>query len=680
MNARWGEVLDTVLPVGVNGTARVYRGGVLTTAVNVVERGSISAATGVAGAAINLMTLAGRYGSPLITVDSRTGRPRTPWGLVYRQRFCPLCVKASRGRRQLEWFLPWITTCTEHRCFLADTCPQCEQVQVVTDWFRANMYTYEDRCRRLVDDGGPRPVRCLARLARSPVDKLRPGHPVLTMQQRLTELLTEDSIDIGVYRVAPVSPAQLLIDVQALGNRIARTPDLADLITMFGGRATEHEIGRWHRRMQIPADSRLTHTKATGTSGALRVGLAQPAAWVGTGVAAAMTVLMQPSLEDAGHTLRSATRAEPPRQLRYRPHTARDEPSPVVTAIELKARAADFTVLDTLRYRTITDLPCLPDIGRHDTTHTMLHAVPTLFWPDWAFRLDTGQLPWSTARQVMSRLLLTIGCTMAIPELERRLRTTVEAQRVHQAANDLHAHPNWEGIISALLRLHNYLQSNPAPIDYQRRRSMSYDGLLPEAQWMKLVAEQGLRTSPSTATAARLWLIEQLSGAPVRIKEDELPCRGVCTDRMRTTLTPQLVDNLDTIATQFLQTHGAAGEPPTWSPPLSLLEGLALPGTPPETVDPNKIHELVTSGCKIPAIARQLDASVWKARYQLEHHPIGAVAQTRPTRPGKGYGSGGAGARVRALLSEDTVRRLLVEQGLTYPQIVDSLELEYDPT
>ena len=399
-------------------------------------------------------------------------------------------------------------------------------------------------------------------------------------------------------------------------------------------------------------------------------------------MAAALTVLMQPSLEDAGRTLRSALRAEPPRELRRRPHIARDEPSPVVTAIEIKARSADFTVLDTLRYRTITDLPRLPDTGRHDTTHAMLHAVPTLFWPEWAFRLDTEQLPWPTARQVMSRLLLTIGCTMAIPEFERRLRTTVDAQRVQQAANDLHAHPNWDGIISALLRLHDYLQANPGPIDYQRRRSMSYDGLLPEAQWINLVAEQGLRTSPPTATAARLWLIEQLSGAPVRIKEDELQCRGVCTDRMRTTLTPQLVDKLDTIAGHFLQTHGAAGEPPTWSPPLSLLVGLDLPGTPPETVDPNVVHDLVTSGSKVPAIARQLDASVWKVRYQLEHQPIGSVAQMRPTRPDRrrGRGPGSAAARVRALLTEDTLRRLLVERGLTYTQIADSLELRYDPT
>ena len=74
------------------------------------------------------MTLAGHYGSPLITIDRRTGRARTPWGLLYRQRFCPLCMRAFPGRRKLEWFLPWISTCTEHRCLLADTCPRCAQI------------------------------------------------------------------------------------------------------------------------------------------------------------------------------------------------------------------------------------------------------------------------------------------------------------------------------------------------------------------------------------------------------------------------------------------------------------------------------------------------------------------------------------------------------------------------
>jgi hypothetical protein len=301
--------------------------------------------------------------------------------------------------------------------------------------------------------------------------------------------------------------------------------------------------------------------------------------------------------------------------------------------VDLKARATSFTVLDELRYRTITDLPRLPDTTRFASKHAMLPAVPTLFWAQWGFRLDTEDLAWGTARQVLSRLLLTIGCVMATPELERRLHSTVRAQRIGEAANNLRAHPNWEGIITALFRLHEYLQANPPPIDYQRRRSLNYDDLLLEAHWVDLVAEQGAGTTATTATAARLWLIEQLSGAPVPNSQPALHCRGVCTDRMRRTLTPQLVKRLNTVAVDFLRAHGVF-EPPTWEPPLALLEGLTLPGTPPEALDPNVVHELVVSRLTVPAIARQLDTSVWKVRHQLEHHPIpGHFTRTRSLGP-----------------------------------------------
>jgi hypothetical protein len=91
---------------------------------------------------------------------------------------------------------------------------------------------------------------------------------------------------------------------------------------------------------------------------------------------------------------------------------------------------------------------------------------------------------------------------------------------------------------------------------------------------------------------------------------------------MRRTLTPQLTERLNTVAVDFLRAHGLFDEPPTWEPPLTLLEGLTLPGTPPEALDPNAVHELMVSGLTVPAIARQLDTSVWKVRYQLEHHPI----------------------------------------------------------
>ena len=45
MDATWGELLDAVLPTGVNGIAASYRGAVLTTGLRDEERQAISAAT-----------------------------------------------------------------------------------------------------------------------------------------------------------------------------------------------------------------------------------------------------------------------------------------------------------------------------------------------------------------------------------------------------------------------------------------------------------------------------------------------------------------------------------------------------------------------------------------------------------------------------------------------------------
>ncbi|HME76950.1 MAG TPA: TniQ family protein [Mycobacterium sp.] len=675
MNATWGEVLDAVLPVGADGIASTHRGAVLTTGLTDEERESISAATEVDAADLDAMTLMGHYASPMMTTDARTGRARTPWGLAYRQRFCPLCMKAAPGRRMLEWFLPWIATCIEHRCFLVDSCPQCAQLQLATDWLSRRLYPHPDRCSRLVK-GEPHNRRCTARLSRAHPDKLRPGHPVLTMQQTLTELLAEEKVDAGVYRVAPVTAEQLLIDVRVLGNWIVRAPNLTDLIELFGGRATDHEIGLWRRRLHAQANTAQTYDKNQDVASATRVALAAPAAWVGTGVAAALTVLMQPSPDDAARAFRAATSSAPAREIRYRSRVSGLTHSTAVTAVDLKARAADFTVIEQLRYRTVTHLPRLPDTRRFATKHAMLHAVPTLFWPEWAFRLDTEDLPWGTARQVMSRLLLTIGCVMSTPELERHLHSTVDAQRIAQAANNFRAHPNWEGIITALLRLHEHLQAHKPPIDYQRRRTLNYDHLLSEQQWTHLVAEEGLRTSPTSAAAARLWLIEQLSGAPVPNTQQALPCRGVCTDRMRTTLTPQLARALNAVSADYLRKRGVSGEPLTWVPPLTLLDGLNLPGRPPETIEPNSIHKLLDAGLTVTALAHRLDASVWKVRYQLEHHPIpsGAIRTRSPKRI-KGRRRIGAHERVRALLPEQKLRDLHEHRGLTFTQIAARLEL-----
>lgn len=674
MGATWGELLDAVLPTGVDGLAATHRAGVLTTGLTDTERQSISKATGVDGAALDSMTLAGIHGAPLITTDPRTLRARTPWGVVYRQRYCPLCVKSCRGRRKLEWFLPWTFVCLEHRCLLADTCPQCCQRQTLFNWFARRLYPHPEQCSRLIGDAGPH-YRCSTRLSKARPDKLREGHLLLASQVRLAELLAEPTISAGVYEWAPVSPEQLLIDLHVLGNWIMRTPHLPALVELFDGRATEHRIEQWDRRLNTPPRREHVDDKSSGTARAERVNLAATAPCVAAGVAAALGVLMQPTLEQAGHVLRAVMPAAVSRELRYRPRKSGIVHSEVITAVDLMARAVRFTVLQQLRYRTITDLPRLPDTRRHAATNLMLNAVPTLFWPEWAFRLDTEDTGWNTARQVMSRLLLAIGCTMADHRLHRLLRTTVGIQRLGEAADVLSCHRYWVPIVTALLRLQEYLQANPPPIDYQRRRELSYTTLLPEAQWAQLTAGEGFSAAP-TATTARLWLTEQLSGAPVTGAGGQPRLRKDRGDNFRTTLTPELLASLERVCVEYLRGHGISDEPLSWSPPLSLLDDLSLPGTAPDVVEPQVIHELLATGLDIRSVACKLEVSVSKIRYQLERHPMpcgdgsgSAIHRMKWHSNFKMY------QRIRLLLPEPALRDLYDRQLLTFPEIARQLNI-----
>jgi hypothetical protein len=77
-----------------------------------------------------------------------------------------------------------------------------------------------------------------------------------------------------------------------------------------------------------------------------------------------------------------------------------------------------------------------------------------------------------------------------------------------------------------------------------------------------------------------------------------------------------------------------------------------------------------------------VDAGVYgvaPVRFQLEHHPMLCRAVRTPTSGLiRGRGVSSAYKRVQALLNEERLRNLLEDQGLTYIQIADGLDLRYN--
>lgn len=159
--------------------------------------------------------------------------------------------------RPLEWRLPWITICIQHRCLLVDTCPECKQIQRVAPyWFNRSMHPLPHKCRRRLTRSDSGKTRCTALLSATSVERCcQPHAAVLTAQQELCELLTRQTVEVGVYSAAPVTSDQLLTDVRILGGRILCAATPADLDRLLGGRSSDREIDCLNRR--LPADWKI---------------------------------------------------------------------------------------------------------------------------------------------------------------------------------------------------------------------------------------------------------------------------------------------------------------------------------------------------------------------------------------------------------------------------------------
>jgi hypothetical protein len=199
----------------------------------------------------------------------------------------------------------------------------------------------------------------------------------------------------------------------------------------------------------------------------------------------------------------------------------------------------------------------------------------------------------------------------------------------------------------ALYRLADYLRVHGVPIDYQRRRQLNFDELLPQAAWERIC--RSTRTRPEGCATARQYLFERLSARtafPSPLPEDQ-ERQYVSVLRFPIRLTPALGDALTRYSLEFLAAHGVRGEPVQWCPPLELLDGLNLPGVASATVDINELHRLVNlhrhGRLSLSEILQRLGITADVFRQGCDEHPTPRDPRKPPTqtvavpRPGPAY-------------------------------------------
>jgi hypothetical protein len=619
------------------------------------ELASIAEATDLDPTHVAAMTLS-HYAGRVLQINPATSRvTRTaPW-LGAGSPYCPRCLAEMGGRWLLRWRTGWSFACVKHRCLLAHTCPACGR-------------RVDTRSRV----GGAIPVlgccanppagrvtwtnqRCNADLRTAVVHALPQRHPALSAQHLIDDLIDATGEPFGVYRLSPQPALGVLGDLRAVAQQVltycsdddlaAQVP--ADLVQLYRVRTYRHRSDRRAGTSRRPPAN---------------------AAALAMGVTAAVAGLDTQDIATAGEALRWVVSRVRDQSSALQPGLfgrSRVAVTPVLEAVWLAELAPTLQPTAQLRYRTATSMPALASSGQ-SRINRLIQRTPTMFWPEWALRLSIPGVTYGQLQPALAVATLLVGTRMTLSKAAARLASPVDTSALSHVLGDMSRHDDWSAISAAVIALSDYLADAETPIDYHRRRRMTYSTLLPDTEWARIC--RGTATPGRFAARARIargYLFERISGLPVTAAPfgaDRALRRHVSAFPWH--LTPELAAALDDHCAEWLETNDVRDEPVVWDPPLAaILSGLRLPGDDPHAIDVTSLHRMIRDDhCRPGVVVQRLNISWEAVRYLLTIHPTPALPLTTTER-GRRYGTGYRIAKVA--LTPERFRDLYETQGLS---------------
>ncbi|MBU8826956.1 TniQ family protein [Mycolicibacterium goodii] len=640
--AAWGDLLDTVGLRDPDGTGRP-RHPVDTPSTDLE---SLSTATGVDTEVLASML---RTGLGLHAADDDAAlRDFTLPG----SRYCPACLADSGGRWMLWWRLRWAFACPTHRCLLTDDCPQCQRPQR-TRPIPLEIVPAPGRCA-LPGGVGRSSPRCGADLSSARTPRLPKTHLALKAQRAILAVVAAGCASEGVYREAPVTAAQYLRDLTALGMRALRYGSAADLQAVGIGCTTQDPL-----------------RAAVESSAAHRLHSAVPspptAAQTAVAACAAAPVLAADTVPAAGEHLRWLITSSRAQGLAVSPTNMiwAHGTSDTLTSVQLAALTPHLAHAFQVRLRCHSPRPrpaphSVPPVHR---------SLPALFWYRWALPVADTPVGFEQLRLGLSAAVALAAGHRQLDQACRSLDNVTTGKQASRVLQALAARPDWPETALMLGEMADLLTEYPAPIDYERRRHLSTDTLLPEALWHKICRDVGF--TPGSGLRIRFircWLYERITGSPARLCGDAVNTatfRAVVADIPRV-LYPEMVTALDNAARQFLDDHGLRDEPLRWSPPAHALPSWTRLRPVDTALDIAALHTLVRPrDCRLGAVAERLRAPIELVREVLNDQPaprpVLTAAQRRTT--------GAVTADAQKQLSREYFAELYLNQQLSLKKI-----------
>jgi len=631
------------------------------------EAARVAAATGATPEQLAAMTLE-HYDHRAVEIDTTTRQVmlKVLWGRGTGSRYCPDCLRENGGRWRLAWRLGWAFACTTHHRLLADLCPQCGRI-ARQDRHAAHVIPRPGLCAAPKTTEGRRSARerCHAPLADAQSRRLHADHPALHTQLALDEIIASATVATGLYVGNPQSTRGVLADIQSIAIRALHAPSLDHLADLVPADLLDAYADVL---LFKPGQSPLANPPR-------RLGFMAPLSAVTTATAftAAMHVLAADDVQDAGRRLRLFLDADrgvhgwlsPTNVERWGKGC-----TPVVRAVRLAAVGPLHRPTDQLRHRTAAPFP--GQRTHPDRVAKRHRSVPTLFWPGWSLALQPGtRLMPRIQRATLSAALLFVCSRLEYTDTNRILAEG-DRRGIRHGLQQLHNDQHWHGICAALVRLADHLDHHPAPIDYQRRRTLDYTNLLPTSVWERICRSIGILPGRRTRLRhARAFLFERLSAMPADLAP---PSFHIDTAAQRsllaafvTNLTPDLSAELEAAAQEFLREQGIA-EPTTWQPPSELLSGLDLPSHDASPLEIDQLHDLIRRPDTTPgAVAETLGTTIEHVRQLLAEQP----APPPPKTLAQARATGDVRRFARTALPKEEFARLYLDQQLSLRKIAD---------
>lgn len=554
----------------------------------------------------------GRLDHAVLDPFSTTGWARRPGS-----RYCPFCLAENGGRWMLAWRLTWVFACVRHGVLLADHCPGCQR-RPRDRAIAVSGTEAMTRCPVLVDPAR----RCGTDLAvvaatalTSPIltgadDDLTTRRPGLVeTQRRIDTLLTAHAADAA-------TTSAIMSDLPILASwLLSHLPETE--LDQYG----EHISGAWRRYQAAKA----AHHLGPNPFAAVTSAVAAPA------VCQALTLITD---DNAAAITRW-------RRLPQPHYNNRDVRPPDMSAAgwrQLSAptrtqflRAADPYLNNTnrIRYRSCTSVAREPE---PDTTPLQQRArhIPQQLWPEWIIRLVpvAGFQADSVGATIALCLLIPGHPDHGIKHLITDLhghRTTMTTSSVLVSLVSQGHH----SILAAICHLADYLDTHGSPIDYQRRRHrIKPDRLITDSGWCELCYRTDAHPGGSRRLLdARRYLFQLLTGADLNdlahaLAFHDAADRAVHLDfaaGLTTPLRAALHDHAEALLRRM-----RINEPLTWHPPATCCTGLDLPGTDPEAIDTDALHQIVVIDRQpLSVAAERLDTTIDHIRLAMQntHRP-----------------------------------------------------------